>query len=333
MFKGLISISILALSLVACTRSSSQNQPLFIYTTMDEPIVRQIVAAYEKETGEEVEFVRLSTGEAAARIETEKNNPQASLWLGGVGLSHVQIKQKGLTAAYQHTSWNKIPAALKDGDGYWSGLYMGVLSFASNSKQLKRLGLKKPTSWIDLLDKKLEGQVQISNPGSSGTSYNLIAALIVQDGETGAFDYFKKLNHNISQYTRSGSAPAKNVAIGEATIAVGYAHDIVRLIHDDKAPLELSFPKEGTGYEIASISLIKDGKQLEKAKKFYDWMYSPTASQVMADYYFVPIVSEGIQLKADSINPKDIKLINVDLEWAGKERDRLINLWNEKING
>jgi len=300
---------------------------------MDEPIVRQIVTAYENETGEKVEFVRLSTGEAAARIETEKSNPQASLWLGGVGLSHVQIKQKALSLPYQHKSWERIPAALKDKDAYWSGLYMGVLSFASNSKQLKKLGLQKPTSWQDLLDKKLEGQVQISNPGSSGTSYNLMAALIAQDGEADAFDYFKKLNHNISQYTRSGSAPAKNVAIGEATIAVGYAHDIVRLIHDDKAPLELSFPKEGTGYEIASISLIKGGKQLEKAKKLYDWMYSPSASQVLADYYFVPIILDGVQLKADSINPQDIKLIDVNLEWAGKERDRLINIWNEKING
>lgn len=320
--------------LVACTKSGEdgQSKSLFIYTSMDEPLAKNLTEAYEAETGTKVEFVRLSTGEAAARIEAEKNNPQASLWLGGVGLSHVQLKQRGLSIAYTPKGTESIAKEFKDADNFWTGVYIGVLSFASNKKRLEKLGIQKPNSWQGLLNKKLEDSIQVANPGTSGTSYNVLAALIEKNGEEEAFNYLKKLNSNISQYTRSGSAPAKNAAIGETTIAIGYAHDIIRLIHENKAPLELSFPKEGTGYEIASISLIKDGKQTEMAKEFYDWMYTQKASQILADYYVFPLITEGVTMKEQAISPSDLKLIHVDLEWAGQNRERLVNQWNEKIN-
>lgn len=67
------------------------------YTTFEEPLAKEVFDAFEKETGIRVEWVRLSTGEAVARLEAERENPQASIWVGGVGVLHVQAKMKGLT--------------------------------------------------------------------------------------------------------------------------------------------------------------------------------------------------------------------------------------------
>ena len=315
----------------ACSSQAPKNE-LFIYSTMDEPLIQKLSKAYLEETGNKLQFVRLSTGEAAARIDAEKKNPQASLWLGGIALNHQQLKERGLSEAYQPLVWSEIPNEYKDPQSFWTGLYIGILAFASNKEQLKKLESEAPRSWAELTNKKFKNQIQLAHPGTSGTSYNVMAALIAKDGEKSAFDFFQKLHANVSQYTRSGSAPAKNAAIGETAVAVGYAHDIARLIHEDKAPLELSFPKEGTGYEIASISLIKGGKQQELAKDFYNWMYSKTASQILADYYVYPLIQNGVQMKEKSINPAAFPLIHFDIDWAGKNRERLVNQWNEKIN-
>jgi len=314
-----------------CTRSDSGSN-LFIYSTMDEPLIQNLTQAYLSETGTRVRFVRLSTGEAAARIETERNNPQASLWLGGMALNHQQLKERGLSEPYQSPAFEKIPAEFKDADGYWAGLYIGILAFASNIRQLERLEAKAPQSWEELTHEKFRNQIQLANLGTSGTSYNVLAALIKQNGEEAAMEYFRRLHPNVAQYTRSGSAPAKNTAIGETTVAVGYAHDILRLIHEDRAAIEISFPSEGTGYEIAAMSLIKGGKQPDLARNFYEWMHQKTASQILADYYVTPIMRNDAKLKEKAVGPEDVKLIHLDMEWAGQNRERLVNLWNEKIN-
>ena len=101
-------------------------------------------------------------------------------------------------------------------------------------------------------------------------------------GEDEAFAYMQQLNANISQYTRSGSAPGRNAAIGEISVAIGYAHDGVRLIAEGY-PLELSFPSEGTGYEIASVSMIADGPEGEEeaAMTLIDWALGERAAQLL----------------------------------------------------
>lgn len=326
------SVLLLSLVIFGCNKDSTPSNEIFIYASMDEPLAQQLASAYEKQSGVKVNLVRLSTGEAAARIEAEKNNPQAAMWLGGVGLGHEQLKQKGLTVPYTPKGTEKIEASFKDKDHFWTGLYIGVLAFASNKQKLKDQKLKAPESWTDLLQPGFKQQIQISNPGTSGTSYNVLVALIDKMGEQKALQYFKELNKNISQYTRSGSAPSKNASLGETTVAVGYAHDIVRLIHEDKAGLVLSFPKDATGYEIASVSLLKNSPQPEKAKAFYDWLYTQEASQILADYYLFPLITDGVKLNKEMIDPKKLNLIHIDLEWAGKNKERLVNLWNEAIN-
>lgn len=309
------------------------SEKLFAYVSLEETVAHQLLAAFEKETGTHVEFVRLSTGEATARMQAEKNNPQASLWIGGGGLGHAEAKDKGLTEAYDAKGMAAVPAKYRDPQNYWGGIYLGVLAFAVNKNKIKELGLTPPQTWKDLLDPKWKGLIQLPNPATSGTSYNLITTLIGKDGEKGAFDYLKALHKNVSQYTRSGAAPTKNVAIGETVVAVGYAQDMIKLIHESNAPLEVIYPKDGTGYEIASVSLLKGAKQGELAKKLIDWLYTSKAAQVLADQYIVPIDRKGVSMKKDSLAPANLKLIDTNVDWAAKNKQRLIEEWNEKVNG
>lgn len=243
------------------------KEKLAIYTTLDEPLARAVVAAFEEDTGIEVEWVRLSGGECVARLIAEKENPQISIWYGGVGLDHIVAKEKGLTIPYESPNAVNIPDNFKDADHYWTGIYAGPLCFVSNTNLLKELGLEAPTSWADLIKPEYEGQIQVANPGTSGTAYNVLATVVQIMGEDKAFEYLKALDKNIFQYTRSGSKPGKNAAIGEIAIGIGYAHDQVKLVSQGY-PLVITFPSEGTGYEIASISLIKGGPQPELAKNF-----------------------------------------------------------------
>lgn len=299
-----------------------------VYTSLDEQLAREVFKAYEKDTGISIEWVRLSTGEAVSRMMAEKNNPQASIWVGGVGLGHIQAKESGLTFPFTSENSEFVPANFKDEEGYWTGIYAGPLCFVSNTQRLEELNLEAPVSWADLTKPEYEECIQMANPGTSGTSYNVLATMVQIMGEEKGFEYMKELDKNIVQYTRSGSAPGKNAAIGEVPIGIGYAHDQVKL-KAQGYPLVITFPEEGTGYEVASISLIKNGKEPELAKGLYNWLLSEKAAEIYASFYVVPF--RDVKLMDGAVPINEVNTIDQDDVWAGKNKERLVEKWNEEI--
>ena len=106
--------------------------------------------------------------------------------------------------------------------------------------------------------------MQIANPNTSGTSYTTLATMVQLFGEEGGFDFMKQLHQNVSQYTKSGSAPIRAAAIGETTVGIVFMHDAVTQAVKGM-PIQTVAPCEGTGYEIGSMSIIKDARNMESA--------------------------------------------------------------------
>ncbi len=310
------------------------EESVSVYTTLEEPLAKALFDLYKEKTGVSVNFIRLSGGEVIARLEAEKGNPQASLWVGGVGLDHITAKGKGLTEPYKSRLATNTPAQYRDPENYWIGLYVGPLTFVTNTARAKELGLPIPNSWADLLKPVYKGQIRVASPLTSGTAYNLITTMRYINGgdEDKTFDYLRKLDANIDQYTKSGSAPSKSVAIGEIPIAIGYAHDQVKLKVEAKAPVVISAPAEGTGYELASMSLIKGGKDAVQAKKLYDWVLGKDAQAVIASWYVVP-VSKIATPNPNAFAIDKIKTVNQDIAWDGDPTNvtRLKDRWNAEI--
>ena len=304
------------------------------YASCDETLAKALFDQFEKETNIKVNWVRLSGGEALARMEAEKANPQASIWVGGVGLDHITGKTRDLTTPYQSRFAANTPAEFRDPQFYWIGLYVGPLTFVTNLDRAKALGLTPPTSWADLTKPEYKGYVRAPNPNTSGTAYNLITTINTLNGkdENKAFDYLKKLDTNIDQYTRSGAAPGQSVATGEIPIAIGYAHDQVKL-RAGGANTVITAPSEGTGYELASMSLIKGGKQPIQARQLYDWIInSPNSQKLFTDYYVV-LVQKGALKHPMALSLDQIKTVKQDLVWEGDavNRKRLLDRWTAEI--
>ncbi|MFA6688644.1 MAG: ABC transporter substrate-binding protein [Sphaerochaetaceae bacterium] len=303
------------------------------YTTLEEPLAAKLFQLFEQETGIKVNFVRLSGGECVARLEAEAANPQASIWVGGVGLDHITAKSKGLTTPYVSRYASKTPAQFRDPDNYFIGLYVGPLTFVTNTDRAKELGLDIPQSWADLLKPEYKGYIRMASPNSSGTAYNVLTTMLdIYGTEDAMMDYMKQLDKNIDQYTKSGSAPGKSVATGEIPIAIGYAHDQVKL-KAAGAPIVITAPAEGTGYELASMSLVKGGKDTVNAKKLYDWILSsPVAQQTFTEWYVV-LVADGAPKHPDALSINEIKTVVQDMAWDGDSvnKTRLLDRWTNEI--
>lgn len=307
------------------------QQSVSAYASCDEAMAKELFAAFEKETGIAVKFVRLSGGEAITRMEAEKANPQVSIWVGGVGLDHIAGKAKGLTVAYKSRVAGTIPKIYRDPEDFWTGIYIGPLTFFTNNKRAAELGIKPPTSWADLLKPEYKGYIRFANPGTSGTAYNIITTLryVFGGDEDKVFDYLKKLDANVDQYTRSGAAYAASVAIGEIPVGIGYAHDQVKQLNQG-VDATISAPSEGSGFELASMSLVKGGTDQVNAKKLYDWMLGKTAQQVMSNYYLL-MVAPGAPTHPKAYPLSKINAVEQDLQWDGQNKERLVKRWNDEI--
>ena len=72
-------------------------------------------------------------------------------------------------------------------------------------------------------------------------------------------------------------------------------------------------PAEGTGAEIGSMSIIKGARNMDAAKKFYEWAITPAAQEMAAAAKQFQLPSN----KATKVDPripdfKKIKFINYD---------------------
>lgn len=311
---------------------ASAAETVKAYTTMEEPLAKALFDAFEADTGIKVEWVRLSGGEAIARLEAERANPQASIWVGGVGTQHIEAKLRGLSTPYRSRMAGSIPAKYRDPENFWTGLYIGPIAFCMNTDRAKELGLDMPKSWEDLLKPEYAKKVRVAHPSTSGTAYNMITTVIRIFGgdEDKAFGYFKDLAKSVEQFTRSGSAPGKSCALGEIPIAIGYLHDQIKLQREG-AKIEIAIPSDGTGFETASMSILKGGPDALNAKKLYDWVLGQKAMDIIARWYVIPLSDKATPTDT-GFSLVDMHLVNQDDQWDAANKERLLERWNKEIS-
>jgi iron(III) transport system substrate-binding protein len=306
-------------------------EEVVVYSSVDEENAKKLLDAFTKATGVQVRFIFLSSGPAVARLEAERANPRADVWFGAPSENHVVAREKGLTQPYLSPNARDLGAHFRDKDGYWTSFYMNPLGLGVNTRVLKERGAPVPASWEDLLRPELRNQIQMPSPQTSGTGYNMVAALVQMWGEDRAFEYLRKLHPNVQTYTQSGTAPSKAAAIGQAAIGIQFTPAFLQLA-DEGYPVQLAFPKEGVGFEAPAISIVKGAPHLDAARKLVDWFLTPDGQSTITDAktYFFP-VSPKAKL-AKGLPPFDqIPIMSYDAVRAGQEKKRLVDRWINEV--
>jgi len=331
----------LAAACVAATfaggAGSALADDLNLICSADIVICELLVETFEAEHDIDVNMVRLSSGESYAKIRAEARNPKTDVWWGGTGDPHLQAASDGLTEPYQSPMLDELlPWATKQAesaDYKTVGVYSGGLGWGYNTEILAEKGVEPPKCWSDLIDPALEGEIQIANPNSSGTAYTTLATLVQLMGEDEAFEYLKKLNDNVSQYTKSGSAPVKAAARGETGIGIVFMHDAVAQAVEG-FPIKVIAPCEGTGYEIGSMSIVKGADNMEEAKVWYDWVLKPEVQSLLKDANSFQIpANKNAEVPEEAPKLEEVKLIDYDFaEFGSSERRKaLLERWDREI--
>lgn len=267
--------SIIALLSFGCVKHKKKE--VVVYTSVDEEYSRPIFQEFEKAKKVTVKPVYDVEATKSAglvnRIVAEKANPQADVFWSGECLHIMDLKQKGILAAYSSSSAADIPAQFKDPQSFWTG-FAGRVRVIIYNKDLVRAE-DAPKSIYDFADSRFQGKIAIANLLFGTTTFHFIS-LFMTLGENEALDFLGKLIKNKVRIVDGNSVVRKMVEMGE--IEIGFTDS-------DDADLSLSagnnigivYPDQdsfGTPFMPNMVALIKNGPNPDNGKLFIDYLLS-----------------------------------------------------------
>ncbi|MGO1594368.1 MAG: extracellular solute-binding protein, partial [Ancrocorticia sp.] len=288
-----------------------------------------VAEAFEKQTGITVHTVRLPTSEALGRIRVSADQPEFDVWLGGPAESYVEAAGEDLLSPIGDLpAVKKLPHSLRDANGYWAGVYGGILSFCVNTELVSQV----PETWEDLLSSDYEDEILMSSPLLSGTASTMLWVQYSRLGGTeGMVAYMKSLERNLQGYLDSGTAVARNVGRGNAAVGISFA-PYCQAERAAGAPVELAYPEDGTGYEVGAVGLLAGSDNVQAGREFVNFAVSPegqvaSTSQVPQSYTTMALSPNLI----DELEVLPVPVLGGDVSQAAQVRAQLITVWATEV--
>ena len=290
----------------------------------------KIFQQFTKDTGIKVDFIDMSSGEVLSKLQAENGKPSADVWFGGGLDSFITAKNKGLLEKYISPEMAEVPLKYRDKDGYWSGVSLVLVGFMVNNEILADKKLDAPKTWADLTKPEYRDEVIMANPAISGTNYALVDNLIQELGEDKAWEYFEALNKNVPFLAKRGGEPQMKVTTGEFGVAV-IPMSGEFILMEGKYPVTTIYPEDMIPWVPAGMAIFKNAENLPEAKKFVDWALSEKGQIAIRDEDPRAMVRNGVKTP-ESIKTIDMdKLINIDIDRLGNEREKVLNEWNKRF--
>ena len=265
--------------------AAKEEGELVVYGSCEEEYLAAVTQHFQELYGIKTTYQRLSTGEVQAKIEEENGNPSADVWFGGTTDPYNVVASEGLLEAVEPENAAHLTSPMyRHADGYWFGIYKGILGFMVNQEELDRMGLEAPQDWADLLKPEYKGLIWLSNYNTAGTAKLVINTMIQKYGHDEGIQYLVDLDKNIEVYTKSGSGPSKNVGTGECVIGIGFLHDgITQILDNGYDNITLIIPSTGTSFEIGATAMFRGAAHPNAAKLWLEYALSPECVELGAE--------------------------------------------------
>jgi len=275
-----------------------------------------------------------NSGQAIAALIAEKNYPVADVvYLGGIAAD--PARDAGVLAPYKPKGWEKIPADLKDPNGYWFTIHSGTLGLFVNTVALGKRPV--PQSWNDLLKPEYKGLVGYLDPTSAAVGQLGVMAINLALGGTydnidPAIKFFKALARNQPIVPKQTSYA--RVLSGEIPILIDYDFNAYRAQYTDKAPTRFVIPKEGTVVFPYVMGLVKGAPDAENGKKVLDFVLSPESQAMWGNAYLRPVFAAHLsaEMKARFLPDSEYARARpVDLKKLAAAQAQIIKRYQNEV--
>ena len=301
-------------------------------------MLRDFVARYKAVHPDvDVQFLDMGSREVLERLRAERNRPQADLWWGASHMTFQTAADENLLAPYRPTWADKVSTGGRDEHDRWYGTYETPEVIVYNSEAVSPS--EAPRDWDDVLDVKWRDKVLIRNPNPSDSMRTIFGAMILRfygetNSPTGGYDWLRRLDANVHEYTADGTLLMQKLARREGLISLWNMPDARLFQEQKKLPVAYVFPSSGTPVIIDAIAVVRGAPHEEEARRFYEFVTAPeNLIHAAQTYYRIPARTDIDRAKLPEWMNEPFKRMPLDWGLLRKDGSEWIRYWDTEIRG
>ncbi|MEO0508887.1 MAG: Fe(3+) ABC transporter substrate-binding protein [Verrucomicrobiota bacterium] len=291
-----ILLGILAAAFIA----SSQAETLTVYTYRHYESDEILFKKFTEKTGIELEVVKSKAGTLIDRIKSEGEKSPADILLTvDAGRLHLAKEAGVLQSLRSETLEARIPAHLRDSEGFWFGFTQRARVIAYAPERVKPEEL---STYEALAGPEWKGRV-IARSSSNIYNQSLLASIIANTDEKTAIAWAGAVRKNMARPPQgSDRDQMRAVVAGLADAAVVNTYYLGLLANSDSeadrkvaSQLAFFFPNQndrGTHINVSGAGIVATSDNVAGAQKFLEFLASDEAQKVFpattSEYPAVP---------------------------------------------
>ena len=343
--KKIISILVIALmlfSFAGCgskdsgTSDNGEENIVVVYTSSNQAILDLLEPAFEEATGIDVQFVSFSSAEGFAKVQAEREDPQADVMQCG-GWAEVHSDEE-LFEPYKNAHYDEYNPVMQD-PSYLSSCISGNTSVLIYNTDLVPFEI---TGYEDLLRPELKGHIAMGNALKSNSSYyhleNMLLAMGSDPEHQGVdteqgWDFVEKFLENLDgKIIDSSSAVYKGVASGEYWVGLTYDVGALTIINDGATNVKAVSMKEGVVTKTGGPAIIKGCDHPENAKAYVDFLASKEWQEISVTVPGQMTLRDDITIPDyNDIGLANAKILDCNSDWTSKHKAEIVEKYQKLL--
>lgn len=320
-----------ALGIAGCGNKggSDEENIVVVYTGANQAVLDKLEPAFEEATGIDVQFVSFASAEGFAKVQAEREDPQADVMnCGGWAEIH---SDEDLFVPYKNAHFDEYDPAVTD-PSYLSQCNNGNTSVLIYNTDLCPIEI---TGYEDLLNPELKGHIAMGNAIKSNSAYyhleNMLLAMGSDPENQGVdtekgWEFVQKFLENLDGKIIDNSASvAKGVASGEYWVALTYDVGALTLINDGASNVKVVCMKEGVVTKTGGPGIIKNCKHPENAKAFVDYVTSKEWQEISVTIPGQMTLRTDIEIpEYNDIGLANAKILDCNSDWTAAHKEEIV---------
>jgi iron(III) transport system substrate-binding protein len=267
--------------------------------------------------------VRGSTGAMMQRIKAEAGAPKADIfWSGGFSVLRLY---KDYFLAYQSPETAALQTGYKDPSGLWSGTNAHVMVIMVNKRALK--GDPMPKTWSDLANPRWKDRLVVSDPEKTSSSLATLWGIEQSLGK----EPLKGIAKNAT-IVSTASQVFDAVAKGEFAVGMTMEYAAQEYVAGGNKDIEIVYPTEGTYIAPEGMALVKGSPNPVEAKKFYDFLASKQAQEMLVKRFYRRPIRDDVDTTAVGLSrTSSFKAAAIDDVKLSAAQPGFIASWKELV--
>lgn len=299
-----------------------------VYSARGEQLMKPLIAAYQKETGDNIILVSDKAGVLMERMKAEGLNTKADIFLAADAGNLWQASNMDLLKPIKSAVLAaNVPAYLRDPNNEWFGLSIRARTIFYNSTKVTPAQL---STYAALAENKWTGKLCLR---SSKSVYNqsLVAIMTAEMGEVKTAAAVKGWVNNLAAPVFSDDTRLLGaIGAGQCEVGIVNTYYYGRFIEKTpNSPVKLFWANQsgkGTHVNISGAGIAKHSKNDKAALLFLEWLSSPKAQNLFADVNFEYPVNPKIQATESVLKWGKFKHNTINVVEAGKGQLRAVML-------